>query len=116
MLAQVAAAARQILEKDLGDRKKTSEVDLEPLLGGSYTALLKAELGRRIRQVCLSHHGFDSLLLPEHVLNFSYSGLPHARFIDPVCLHQVPTAFYGMPRETLFEKSDSIDFMGWAVS
>lgn len=63
---QVSAFA-SILDKDLGDRTKTSEVDLEPLLGGagagaggapgaggsgagSYGALLHSELERKLRR------------------------------------------------------------------
>ena len=51
MLSQVAIAAGQILEKDLSDRRKTAEVDIGPLFGGSYTGMVKVELSRRIKQI-----------------------------------------------------------------
>ena len=50
-MMQVAALAKQILEKDLSDRRKTSEVDMGPLVGGSYSSLITVELGRRIKQI-----------------------------------------------------------------
>lgn len=40
-----------MLDKDLTDRKKTAEVDLAPLLTGSYASLVSAELARRLKQV-----------------------------------------------------------------
>lgn len=48
---QVAATAKQIMDKDLSDRKKTAEMDIGSLVGGSYTSLAKHELAKRIRQV-----------------------------------------------------------------
>lgn len=48
---QVAVLAKQLLEKDLTDRKKTAELDIGPLVGGSYNQLASTELGRRIKQV-----------------------------------------------------------------
>ena len=39
-----------MLDKDLTDRKKTSEVDIAPLLGDSYAAMVAAELKRRLKQ------------------------------------------------------------------
>jgi len=47
---QIAALATE-LDKDLTDRKRTAEVDLAPLLTGSYTSLVSAELARRLKQV-----------------------------------------------------------------
>lgn len=41
----------QILDKDLTDRTKTSEVDVEPLLDTSYTSLFVSEAERRLKQV-----------------------------------------------------------------
>jgi U3 small nucleolar RNA-associated protein 19 len=38
-----------LLDKDLGDRAHTSEVDLDPLLGASYSSLISAEVGRRLK-------------------------------------------------------------------
>ena len=43
--------AKQIMDKDLNDRKKTAELDITPHVGGSYTGLLAVELDRRITQV-----------------------------------------------------------------
>ena len=40
-----------MLDKDLTDRKKTSEVDIAPLLTDSYAAMVGAELKRRLKQV-----------------------------------------------------------------
>jgi len=48
---QVAVLAKQIMDKDLNDRKKTAELDTGPYVGGSYTGLLSVELNRRIKQV-----------------------------------------------------------------
>jgi hypothetical protein len=48
---QVAVLAKQILDKDLNDRRKTAELDIAPYVGGSYTGLLTVELNRRIKQV-----------------------------------------------------------------
>ena len=46
---QVAAFAT-VLDKDLSDRKKTSEVELAPLLPESYASMVAAELKRRLKQ------------------------------------------------------------------
>ena len=43
--------AKQILDKDLTDRKKTSELDIAPYIGGSYHQLAASELDRRIKRV-----------------------------------------------------------------
>jgi len=43
------AAMVGALDKDLADRKRTTELDLAPLLAGSYAGLVGAELGRRAR-------------------------------------------------------------------
>ncbi len=50
LLLQVAAFAA-VLDKDLTDRRKTAEVDLGPLLTGSYSSLVNTELARRLKQV-----------------------------------------------------------------
>lgn len=47
---QVAAFAT-VLDKDLTDRKKTSEIDPAPLLTGSYSSIISIELGRRLKHV-----------------------------------------------------------------
>jgi hypothetical protein len=39
-----------ILDKDLSDRVRTSEVDVTPLLTASYASLLQQELGRKLRK------------------------------------------------------------------
>lgn len=48
------AAACLALEKDLSDKKCTAEVDLTEFLDGSYTALCRRELARRIKAVPVS--------------------------------------------------------------
>eukprot|EP00983_Pelagomonas_calceolata_P051048 1142239-Pelagomonas_calceolata.AAC.3 len=50
MPAQVAAFC-SVLDKDLSDRTKTSEVDISPLLIQSYSTLINQELERRLKQV-----------------------------------------------------------------
>ncbi len=40
-----------ILDKDLRDRKKTSEVDISELLTASYASMFAAEAGRRLKAV-----------------------------------------------------------------
>lgn len=47
---QVAAYC-SILDKDLRDRKKTSEVDISELLAASYASMFAAETGRRLKAV-----------------------------------------------------------------
>lgn len=47
---QVAAFC-SVLDKDLSDRTKTSEVDISPLLIQSYSTLINQELERRLKQV-----------------------------------------------------------------
>lgn len=54
---QVAVLAKQCLDKDLTDRKKTAEVDLSPLVGGSYQGLANFELQRRVKQVSTAFYG-----------------------------------------------------------
>jgi U3 small nucleolar RNA-associated protein 19 len=39
-----------VLDKDLSDRVRTSEVDVGPLLTASYASLLQQELGRKLRK------------------------------------------------------------------
>jgi hypothetical protein len=49
LLLQVAAMCT-VLDKDLTDRVRTSEVDVAPLLTASYASLLQQELGRKLRK------------------------------------------------------------------
>ena len=46
---QVAALAG-VLDKDLTNRKATSEVDVGPLLTASYASMIEGELKRRLKQ------------------------------------------------------------------
>lgn len=39
------------LDKDLRDRKKTSELDVGELLGAAYASMFGAEAGRRLKAV-----------------------------------------------------------------
>ncbi len=39
-----------MLNKDLSDRRRTAEVDLQPLLPQSYASRLQAELSRKIKR------------------------------------------------------------------
>ncbi len=48
---QQVAAFCTVLDKDLSDRTKTSEVDISPLLIQSYSTLINQELERRLKQV-----------------------------------------------------------------
>ena len=57
-----------VLDKDLTQRSKTSEVNLSPLLIQSYTTLINQELERRLKQVCVymcvwrgGKHGSESV-------------------------------------------------------
>ena len=45
------AAACALLDKDLRDRRKTSEADVAPLLPASYASLLGGEAARRLKTV-----------------------------------------------------------------
>ncbi len=47
---QVAAMVG-VLDKDLSDRRRTAELDLAPLLGGSYASMAGAELARKVKRV-----------------------------------------------------------------
>lgn len=48
--ARQVAGLVSVLDKDLADRVRTAELDLGPLLPGSYASLLAAELGRKLRR------------------------------------------------------------------
>lgn len=52
---QVAALC-SILDKDLGDRKLTTEVDVDPVLAASYSSLFKQEAERRLKAVPLAFY------------------------------------------------------------
>lgn len=54
-IVQVAAFAA-LLDKDLTDRKRTAEVDIAPLLTGSYTSLVSTELARRLKRVPIAFY------------------------------------------------------------
>lgn len=43
------AAYCAVLDKDLTNRRKTSEVDVAPLLSASYSSLFAREVGRRLK-------------------------------------------------------------------
>ena len=43
------AAFTCILDKDLSDRRRTAEVDIQPLLGDSYASRIGAELKKRLK-------------------------------------------------------------------
>ena len=67
---QVSALC-SILDKDLSNRRLTNEVDMDPVLGASYSSLLKQEAERRMKHVPLAFykeipqklfdHGGDSI-------------------------------------------------------
>jgi U3 small nucleolar RNA-associated protein 19 len=40
-----------MLDRDMTDRRKTSEVDVAPFFGASYASLAGQELGRRLKRV-----------------------------------------------------------------
>jgi len=46
-----------VLDKDLGERAHTSEVDLEPLLSASYSSMITAEAGRRLKAAPVAFYG-----------------------------------------------------------
>lgn len=45
------ALAMELLDKDLTDKKKCSEVDILPLLGASYSGMLAHDVSRRLKKV-----------------------------------------------------------------
>lgn len=49
--APAVAALACVLEKDLTQRSKSSEVDIDPLLAASYSSLMADELGRKLKAV-----------------------------------------------------------------
>jgi len=54
-LPQVAAFV-SVLDKDLSDRVKTAEVDLEPVLAASYSSLITQEAARRLKAVPMAFY------------------------------------------------------------
>lgn len=70
--AQVAALC-SILDKELSDRTKTTEVDVDPLLTSSYSSLFKHEVERRVKQVPLAFykHPPSKLFGPESEKDFA---------------------------------------------
>jgi hypothetical protein len=44
------------LDKDLGDRVRTAEVDLDPLMASSTAQLIGSELSRRLKSVPLAFY------------------------------------------------------------
>lgn len=52
---QVSALC-SILDKDLSNRRLTTEVDVDPVLGASYSSLLKQEAERRMKHVPLAFY------------------------------------------------------------
>lgn len=56
VLCSQVAAFVSVLDKDLADRTKTSEVDLSPLLPASYASLFKGEVERRLKQVPIAFY------------------------------------------------------------
>lgn len=51
LLPVQVAAFCMMLDKDLRDRKKTSEADISDLLTASYSSMLAAEASRRLKAV-----------------------------------------------------------------
>ena len=45
-----------VLDKDLGDRVRTAEVDLDPLMPSSTAQLISTELSRRLKSVPLAFY------------------------------------------------------------
>jgi hypothetical protein len=45
-----------VLDKDLSDRVRTSEIDIEPLLTSSYSSLFAQEAERRLKSVALAFY------------------------------------------------------------
>lgn len=54
-LAPQVAALCAILDKDLSDRRTTTEVDVDPLVSASYTSLFSQEVERRLKQASASY-------------------------------------------------------------
>jgi len=50
-LFQQVAALCAVLDKDLSDRRTTTEVDVDPLVSASYASLFSLEVERRLKQV-----------------------------------------------------------------
>lgn len=48
-VARQVAAFSSIMDKDLADRRRTAEVDIQPLLGDSYASRIQAELKKRLK-------------------------------------------------------------------
>ncbi|KAL6760944.1 CBF/Mak21 family-domain-containing protein [Haematococcus lacustris] len=61
------ATLTAVLDKDLGDRVKTSEVDLGPLLSASYASLFSQEVERRINMVPVAFYNSP----PSHLFSSS---------------------------------------------
>jgi hypothetical protein len=69
-----------VLDKDLADRVRSSELDLAPLLPASYASLMGQELGRKLRKgvpvafYAAAPHGlWDGGLLGEELAGWDLS-------------------------------------------
>ncbi|CAG9467623.1 unnamed protein product [Pedinophyceae sp. YPF-701] len=59
-LPQVAHMARQVMGKDLEDRRRASEIDVAPLAAASFAGLFQGEVGRKLRRaVPVAYYGQD---------------------------------------------------------
>ena len=50
------ASFATILDKDLRDRRKTAEADIQDLLSASYASMFGVEAGKRLRQVAAAFY------------------------------------------------------------
>ena len=63
-MLQVAAMV-PVLDRDLRDKRKTTEVDITPLASSSYRSILAAMLEKRLKHVPVSFYAE----LPERLFN-----------------------------------------------
>ena len=122
---QVAHFAHQVLQKDLTDRAKTAEADLEPLLRLTYASKWAAQASGLPRRECWDVACFGCLRrLPLHpcpawsrLLHATWAPLlstvpaemfevEHGRKLKP----EVPVAFYDAPPQGLHDPSCHADF------
>ncbi len=101
--AQVSTLC-SVLERDLSDRAKTSEVDIQPLLASSYGSLFSQEAARRMKQVrqqaccvgCSSTKG-DAASSGEHVRGTRVLFAGAHRVLPPAALRPVWRALQRLP-------------------
>lgn len=69
------AAFTAVLDKDLSDKRRTAEVDMQPILGRSYASRFTTEVSRRLKGVPVAYYAKpQTALFPEATATVSMPG------------------------------------------